>query len=83
MDEETINKFQTLKKKVERLQRESDRASGALAQAEIQLKENFGCKTLKEAETKLRELEKQEDKAKENYEKAVSKFEGDWENELK
>ena len=75
----SIEKLTALKEKVEGLRREADKATGALDQAMKQLKESFNCKTLKEGQILLEELEEKEIKAKEKFDKAMNKFEKDWE----
>ena len=46
----TVDRYKELKSKVDGLQREADKAEGALGQAMAELKEKHGCKTLEEAE---------------------------------
>lgn len=76
-----LKKYLELKKKVEQAQQKSDKAEGALEQIMEQLKEKFGCSTLKEAKKKLALLEKQEREAKEEFETAIEEFEEKWEEE--
>ena len=52
----TLDVFNKLKKKVERAERQRERAAGALEQLLIQLKKEFGCSTIEEAKKKLKEL---------------------------
>ena len=67
-----------LRTKVERLQRESDRAAGALTQALKRLKDEFQCSSLEDAEKKLKELKKEEAKAKDAFDESLTKFTKDW-----
>jgi len=67
-----------LKQSVEKLQRESDRASGILEAALKLLKEQFGCADLEEAEALCKELKEAEAKARAAFSKALQEFEDEW-----
>ena len=71
---EILRDLTALKDRVEKLQREADRAAGALEQTLAQLKTEFGCSTLKEARTKLKELNDQEQKAREAFVASLDAF---------
>jgi len=73
-----LNKYMELKKRVEQAQQEANKAEGALEQVMKQLKKEFGCTTLEQAEKKLSILEKQEQKAKIEFENAIEEFEEKW-----
>ena len=70
-----IKKFQQLKDKVDGLQRDADRAAGALDQLMGQLKEKFGCKTLNAAKAKATILEEEAEAAGITYNKALAEYE--------
>lgn len=78
----TVEDLTNLKAKVERLRREADKAAGALGQAMKQLRKDFDCGTLKEAQKLLDELEKKEVKSKEKFNKEMRKFEEKWKEGL-
>lgn len=82
MESSKLKKYVALKKKVEQAQQEASRAEGALEHIMKQLAKEFDCNTLEEATKKLRLLEKQEQRAKVEFEKAVEKFEKKWEIEI-
>ena len=74
-----IQNYMDLKKKVEEAQQNADKAQGALEQITNRLKDEFGCTTLEAAKKKLKNLEKEEEKAKTAFEDAVEEFEEKWE----
>ncbi len=76
-------KYQTLKTSVDRLQQSHDRAEGALAQQMETLEGKFGCKTIKAAERKAKELKREADEAESEYEEALAEFEEKWGDRLK
>lgn len=67
--------LQELKRKVEGLQREHDRAAGARDQLMKRLKAEFGCSTLEEAEALLERLQVEEREAARKYTARKKKFE--------
>ena len=73
-----LNDLTRIKEQVDRLQREADKASGALEHAMVQLKEDFGCKTLEEGQKLLDELTQESKKAEDEFNKALKKFEDEW-----
>ena len=76
------NDYMALKERHEKAQREADRASGAVEQAEKQLMEKFNCPSLKEAEEKLKQLKSKESKARKSFDFLLEQFEEKWpENE--
>ncbi len=81
-DDATLKKYMRLKKDVETAQRRADQAQGALDQLMKTLEKDFGCDTLKEAKTKLKSLQKQEEKVRGEFETAVEEFEEKWEEQL-
>lgn len=77
-----IDALTTLREKADKMRREADRAQGALDQVMKQLREEFSCKTLDEAEKKLQELSKGEAKAKKAFDDALASFEEEWRDAL-
>jgi hypothetical protein len=73
-----IDDVTAVKKKLDRLRRESDRAAGVMDGIMKRLKDEFGCHTLKEAKAKLKEMQAQEAKAKSTFNKAFNAFEKEW-----
>lgn len=67
-----------LKRKVEHLQKEQNKAEGALEQALDVLSKKFGCKDIKAAENKLKALVADEAKAKDAFDKAMKLFYKEW-----
>ena len=74
-----IEDLQELKEKTERMRQERDKAQGRLEEVEKQLKETFGVKTLKAAEKMLSKLEEDEEKARNEFDKAFQSFNDKWE----
>ncbi len=75
-----LDKLAKLKKKTVSLQREADKAQGSLNQLLAQLKEEFDCSDLIEAEALLVQFETEEKKAAKAFRKAMEKFEKEWSN---
>lgn len=80
----TLDKYNQLKRQVEQLQREHDRAAGALEQIRLRLVTEFGCNSIKQAERLLvkleqeaGELEKRFDKELKDFQKELAKHEGE------
>jgi hypothetical protein len=79
-----IEEFAELKKKAQQMTRIADKAEAALLQVESDLKEQFGCDSIEEAEEKYETLKTKSKKQKKKYLKAKSDFETEWEKwELK
>jgi len=77
-----LEKFAALKKKVATMQRNADKAQGALDRLQSELEEEFDCKTIEEAEKLLKRLVKDEKAAGKAFSKALAKFEEDWSEDL-
>jgi hypothetical protein len=71
-----------LKTKVEKIRRDADRASGAYDQGLAQLKKDFGCTTLEEAQKLLEKLKKDTELSRQNYQTALKTFEAKWGDKL-
>jgi hypothetical protein len=74
----TEEKYRRLKQEVEDTKAEADRAQGALDQLLSRLKDEFGCRNLKEAKAKLAELEEKKKKAESVFEKISKDYEERW-----
>ena len=70
-----LDKLTKLKKKAEAAQREADKAQGALEQILSQLKEEFKCDSLEDAEYLLATLHDQERLTLEAFDEAMTEFE--------
>ena len=77
-----LKEFQRLKNKVTELQRDADKAEGALAEQMKRLKDEYGCESLERAEGLLAELTEEQEAAEKQYAKASTKFEKRWGEEL-
>ena len=69
-----LEEFNRLKKDVEQSQRDHDRAAGALDQVMKRLKTEFDCKTIKEAEEKKEQLQKESEVLRGEFEFKLEKL---------
>ena len=76
-----LDKYLSLKKRVESAQQEADQAEGAEREVMNQIADEFGCDTLNEAKRMLKQKRKQEVDSKEKFDTAFDKFEEDWPDE--
>ena len=76
-----LDKYLSLKKRVETAQQEADQAEGAEKEVMKQIKDEFDCSTLNEAKRTLKQKRKQEVDSKEKFDTAFEKFEEDWSDE--
>ena len=67
-----------MKKQVEKLRAEADRAAGKVEQLMAQLKDQFGCDTIEDAQKKLKKLERDKIKAKKIFDTKLKLFESEW-----
>ncbi len=70
-----LDGLEALKRKVDQLRANKEQAQGALNQLLKRIKEEFGCKNLQEAETKLLELEEEERTEAKEYSRVKERFE--------
>lgn len=70
-----ITRYTEARKKAERLQKEHDRAGGALEQLLKRLREEFNCKTVQEGEKLKGKFEREEKELTGKLEKELSTFE--------
>lgn len=73
-------KYERLKARADRARQDRDKAAGQLESAQARLWDEFECSTLEEAEVLQKDLAKKAKKAETSYNKAVEKFEGEWED---
>lgn len=73
-----VKRYTELKGQVDRLQRDHDRAEGALSGLMVRLKTEHDCDTLEEAQAKLKQLEAKTQKAEKQFEEALGRFEEEW-----
>ena len=76
-----LNKYLKIKKQVERDQQKADKAEGALNQIMKQLKDEFNCSTLEEAERMLKKMKKKSKELQKQFEEAIEKYEKEYTNE--
>lgn len=74
----TESTFRRLQKEHEEAQQSASRAEGALQQLMRQLKTEFGCDTLEQAQEKLTELQTQKDKMERIVNKRLQAYEEKW-----
>ena len=73
-----VEKYQRLKKRADKAKTDADRAAGALDRTMDELKTEFDCETIEDAEARLKELEADEAEAETAYDKALAEFETAW-----
>lgn len=78
----SLDDYQALKRKVETIRRDKDKARGALDQVMSDIKEEFGVKTIKEAKLLLTKLELDRQMAADKYLAKKKKFEEKWKDVL-
>ena len=76
-----LDKYFSLKKKHSQAQQEADQAEGAEKEVMKQIKQEFSCKSLVEAQRKLKQLKKQEESSKKAFDEAFDEFEENWPDE--
>jgi len=77
-----LEQYKELKDKADKAQQNHNKAEGALDQIKRQLKEDFGCSSLKDAKNKLKMLTKEVAEAEKDLQNAMDEFESEWEDEL-
>ncbi len=71
-------RFEQLKREVESARSEAAQAKGAFEQLMKQLKEEFGCRSVEEAQKLLRKLEKEAEEAEESYLEVEAAYKKKW-----
>ena len=79
----SVEEFNRLKKHAEDKRNEVAMAEGGLKQVMSDLKENFGCETIEQAQAKLAELELQEKAAETAYNTELEAYKTKWGDQLK
>lgn len=77
-----LARFNRLKESADDAKRETAQAEGALRQLMRQLKDEFDCDSLEEAEEKAAKAERDAAKAEKKYETALTEFEKKWGGKL-
>lgn len=77
-----IHDYHSLKAEVETRRKALERATGALEATEKRMKDDFGCKTYKEAKAMLEEAKEEEVAAERRLKKAQEAFEDKWKKVL-
>jgi len=76
-----LDKYLALKKQIRRVQQQGDEAKGAGDETMKQIKDEFGCTTLKQAKVKRKQLRKCKISSKRKLDIAIEQFEKDWPDE--
>lgn len=74
--------FQKLQRQVEQIREAKAKADGAVGEILKRLKKEFGCKSLAEAQRKLKELEQEERDQFVAYREARDEFDKKWKDKL-
>ena len=69
-----LERFEKLKKQVEKLRSSSERAKGVLEGLLSRLEEEFDCSSLEEAEDKLEALEKNQEELETAFQEKMDRF---------
>ena len=77
-----LKEFAELKEKVDSLQRQEDKITGALEREKQEMKKELKCNSIKEAETALKKLKQEEVLAEKEYSEAMKEFENKWKDKL-
>lgn len=78
----TINEFQRLVDKVEKIKKELARATGMKDVLLTTLKNEFDCDTLEEGELLLKNLTNKMNSMEKEYQDRMSKFEEQWDDKI-
>lgn len=78
----SVEEFQRLKKRVDKLRADVSRAEGALEQLLARLTTDFDCEDLESAELLLEELELKAKREEESYNRALQEFNEKWGDKL-
>lgn len=76
-----LKRFENLKYQMEEAQKKTEQAKGALSQLMKQLKEEFDCNSLEDAEILIKQMKGRIGKQTKKYEKLLEDFKK-WEDEL-
>lgn len=78
----SVEEYQRLRRIYDEAKAEASRAEGVLQEQYRLLKEDFGCDSVEQAETLLKRLREDEQKAAESYRAAFDEFECKWKDKL-
>jgi len=78
-----LKRYNALKERADEAKRAADKAAGVLDQLKAQIKEEFGCDTIKEARILLASLTEQQDKAEQAFAEKLAAFEQEFGEVLK
>ena len=81
-NDDELQRFQSLQKKVERLKTDKSKAEGALEQLKKQLADDFDCDSVEEAEKLIDELEAKQKADEERFQKDLHEFEKTYGDQL-
>ncbi|HPT36512.1 MAG TPA: hypothetical protein PK309_08300 [Bacillota bacterium] len=73
-----VERYERLKAQADELERKISRAEGALEQTMQRLQSEYGCKTLGEAQRKLKQLKAEAEQSAAEFEQAADEFETKW-----
>jgi phage shock protein A len=74
----SIEEFERIRARIEKMKRDRDKASGAMESVMSQIKKEFGCSTLKEASKKLVKLTQEQEKLEKEIEQKEAEFQEKW-----
>ena len=77
-----LQKYTALKTKAEELQRDADKAAGAVETIRTRLRKEFKVPTIAAAKKLILELEQEEKKLEKEFEKALATFEKEFKDVL-
>lgn len=78
----SLKKLTQLKSKIDKAEKEYLMAQGALEEIKQNLKKEFKCSTLKEANALMRKLRKKQKAAEKEFNTGLEKFEEEWKDIL-
>lgn len=79
----TFDDFESVKRQVDKAQRERDKSLGVIEELKKSLKENFGCDNEEEATALLDEMKKEEQRLLRLWNKKFTAFKKKWGEKLK
>ena len=77
----SLQQYLDLKEKADDLRRDAEKSAGALELLEKKLKEEFDCKSLKEAQLLLERMEQDQERAEMEFSRAADEFKDAWEKQ--
>jgi len=76
----TEQEYRRLKEEYETAKSEAEQAKGALSQLTEQLKEEFDCDNLEQAEAKLKRLMAEQERIEKDFRRSLKDYETKWES---